>query len=69
MLLFGFTILASLGLHSYWTAADDAIRAAQYAVFIRDIAIAGGLLLVVGLGPGPFAIDNRASRRRSFSHA
>ena len=34
-------------------------------------AIAGGLLLIVGLGPGPFAIDNLASRRRGrvFSHA
>jgi len=69
MLLFGFTILASLTLRPYWAAADDAARAAQYAVFIRDIAIAGGLLLVVGLGPGPFAIDNRANRRRGFSHA
>jgi putative oxidoreductase len=69
MLLFGFTIAASLGLHPYWTATDDALRTAQYAVFIRDIAVAGGLLLVVGLGPGPFAIDNVGRKRRALLHA
>ena len=36
---------------------------------IRDLAVAGGLLLVVGLGPGPFAIDNLGKKRRAFSHA
>ena len=69
MLLFGFTIAASIALHAYWKFSDDAARAAEYAVFIRDVAVAGGLLMVVGLGPGPFAIDNVGRKRRAFSHA
>ena len=69
MLLFGFTLAASLALHAYWKLPDETGRAAEYAVFIRDLAVAGGLLLVVGLGPGPFAIDNLGKKRRAFSHA
>ena len=69
MLLFGFTVATALALHAYWKAPDDASRAAEYAVFIRDLAVAGGLLLLVGLGPGPFAIDNVGSKRQAFSHA
>jgi len=69
MLLFGFAIAAALALHPWWKLTDEAARATQYAVFIRDIAVAGGLLFVVGLGPGPFAIDNIGRKRRAFSHA
>lgn len=68
MLLFGFTIAVSLVLHAYWKMPDNAQRLADYAVFARDIAVAGGLLIVVGLGPGPFAVDNIGRRRRA-SHA
>jgi len=58
MLLFGFTIAASILLHAYWQFPDEPTRLAAYALFARNIAIAGGLLLLVGLGPGPFAFDN-----------
>jgi putative oxidoreductase len=69
MLLFGFTVAASLALHAYWQLPDASMRAAEYAVFVRDLAVAGGLLLIVGLGPGPFAVDNAGRKRRAFSHA
>ena len=41
-----------------------AARAAEFEIFARDFAICGGLLLMVGMGPGPFAIDNRGQGRR-----
>jgi putative oxidoreductase len=69
MLLFGFTVAASLVLHAYWNLPESSRRAVEYAVFIRDLAEAGGLLLVVGLGAGPFAIDNVGNRRGAFLHA
>lgn len=59
VMLFGMTIVATFGLHDFWHYADAAARSAQFAIFIRDFAICGGLLLMVGMGPGPFAIDNR----------
>jgi putative oxidoreductase len=69
MLLFGLTIATALALHAYWKASDHTARAAEYAVFVRELAVAGGLLLIVGLGPGPFAIDNVGKKRRAFLDA
>ena len=48
----------AMALH-LWLPADGAARATELGIFSRDIAICGGLLLMVGMGPGPFAIDNR----------
>ena len=59
VLLFGMTIVATFAMHDYWHYADAHARAAQLGIFTRDFAICGGLLLMVGMGPGPFAIDNR----------
>ena len=64
MLLFGFTVVVSVLMHAYWTLTDPVARAADYDIFIRNIAIAGGLLLLVGMGPGPFAFDNAGEKRR-----
>jgi len=59
VMLFGMTIVATFALHDYWHYADAKARAYEFTIFIRDFAICGGLLLMVGMGPGPFAIDNR----------
>jgi putative oxidoreductase len=59
LMLFAFTVCASVLLHDYWHIRDAASRAADYDIFARNMAIAGGLLLIVGMGAGPFSIDNR----------
>lgn len=64
MLLFAFTIAVSVTMHAYWTIADPLARAADYDIFARNLAIAGGLLLLVGMGPGRFGIDNRGQKKR-----
>ena len=64
VMLFGLTIIGAVVLHDFWRISDSAARAAELGIFARDVAIAGGLLLMVGMGPGPFAIDNRKGKRR-----
>jgi putative oxidoreductase len=59
ILLFGMTMIAAVTMHDFWHFPEAAGRAQQFAIFARDFAICGGLLLLVGLGPGPLAIDNR----------
>jgi len=56
--LFAFTIIATVTMHDYWKLHEAAARAADYDIFVRNLAIAGGLLVLVGLGAGKFAIDN-----------
>ena len=58
VLLFGMTIIAAVTMHDFWHYSEAGARAAQFAIFVRDFAICGGLLLMVGMGPGPFAVDN-----------
>ena len=54
-LLAGFTILATLIFHS--NLGDQT----QMLFFMKNLSIAGGLLLVVSHGAGPYSIDNRRS--------
>ena len=64
VLLFVMTIIAAFGLHDFWHYSDAAARSVQFNIFIRDFAICGGLLLLVGMGPGPFAIDNQPKGKK-----
>jgi putative oxidoreductase len=64
LLLFGFTIAASLLMNDFWKIENPADRAAEYDLFARNMAIAGGLLLLVGMGPGKFALDNPGQGKR-----
>jgi putative oxidoreductase len=52
-LLAGFTIVATAIFHS--NLGDQT----QMLFFMKNLAITGGLLLVVALGAGPYSIDNR----------
>jgi len=52
-LLAGFTLLATLIFHS--NLGDQT----QMLFFMKNLSIAGGLLLVVAHGAGPYSIDNR----------
>jgi putative oxidoreductase len=58
VILFGLTIAAAFALHDFWHYAN-ASREAEFDIFTRDVAICGGLLVMIGLGGGPFALDNR----------
>lgn len=64
MVLFAFTIVVSVLMHAYWQIQNPIDRAADYDIFVRNMAIAGGLLLIVGMGPGAFSVDNTKKKRR-----
>jgi putative oxidoreductase len=56
LLLAGSTVATALLVHGFW-AAPAWQQAAQTAHFVKDLAIAGGLLAVAGAGAGRFAVD------------
>ncbi|HTW33507.1 MAG TPA: DoxX family protein [Rhizomicrobium sp.] len=64
LILFALTIIMSVLIHDYWKISNSVDRDADYDLFIRNMAIAGGLLFLVGMGPGPFAIDQPAKKKR-----
>jgi putative oxidoreductase len=64
VLLFGFTVVVSVAMHNFWSISNPIERASDYEMFARNMAIAGGLLLLVGMGPGPVAIDSMGGQKR-----
>lgn len=58
-LLAGFTLLAGLLFH--YQPADQM----QMIMFMKNLAISGGLLFLVAHGAGEYALDNRLGRRAS----
>lgn len=47
--------------HDFWNA-PDAERALQMAMFLKNLAIIGGLLYAVGAGAGKFSVDGWRER-------
>jgi putative oxidoreductase len=62
MALFLVVVISATVLHNYWEINDIIQRQADFALFARDIAIAGGLLILVGMGPGRFALESAGGR-------
>ena len=52
-LLAGFTLVATLVFHS--NLGDQT----QFLFFMKNLAVTGGLLMVVALGAGPLSVDER----------
>ncbi len=56
-LLAGFSVVSGLIFHA------DFADPMQHILFMKNVAIAGGLLMVVASGPGALALDTRAGSR------
>ena len=55
--LIAFMIPATLYFHNYW-GYPPAMQLAQFHHFVKNLAIIGALLLVMGMGSGPLSVDS-----------
>ncbi len=53
-----FTIAANVVFHAFWSAPADQQYVAQL-LFMKNISVAGGMLLISALGAGPLSVDAR----------
>src|ERR1700736_2448301 len=44
-------------LHNFWTVSDPMMRQMQMVMFMKNVAMLGGALLITQLGPGPWSLD------------
>lgn len=58
LVLFAFTLAVSFVMHDFWAIEDQELARAQTALFMKNMAIAGGLLMLVGLGAGRWSYDS-----------
>jgi putative oxidoreductase len=59
--LFIYLIPTTLYFHNFW-ALEGADAQMQMANFMKNLAVMGGLLMVVAHGPGAYSIDGRIRR-------
>ncbi|WP_333614842.1 DoxX family protein [Psychrobacter sp.] len=57
LLMAGFSIASALLFHQFW------IDESQMNPFMKNIAMAGGFLMIFAHGPGAYSIDNSHTRR------
>lgn len=56
-----FTLLASVLFHPFWSA-PEAQQMVVTLLFMKNISVAGGMLLISALGAGPLSLDARRQR-------
>jgi len=53
-----FVIIATVTLHRYW-GYPQAAQLVQYTFLVKNLAAAGGLILLFATGAGRFSLDNK----------
>jgi putative oxidoreductase len=46
-------------MHNFWTVSDPMARQMQMIMFMKNVAMLGGALLITQLGAGPWSLDSR----------
>jgi putative oxidoreductase len=57
-----FLIPVTLMLHKFWAVQDPMMAQIQMILFMKNVAMLGGALLISQFGAGPFSLDARRSR-------
>ncbi|HUG02032.1 MAG TPA: DoxX family protein [Longimicrobiales bacterium] len=56
LILFAFLVPTALMMHSFWKEADPMQKAVEMAHFMKNLALAGGALLLAYFGGGPYSV-------------
>jgi len=57
-----FLVPVSLMMHKFWTVTDPMMAQIQMVLFMKNVSMLGGALLISQFGAGPFRLDARRSR-------
>jgi putative oxidoreductase len=60
-LLIAFLLPVTLMLHQFWAVKDPMMAQMQMAMFLKNVSIMGGALLISQFGAGPLSLDARRS--------
>ena len=61
-LLVLFLVPVTLMMHKFWTVQDPMMSQIQMILFMKNVSMLGGALLISQFGAGPFSLDARRSR-------
>jgi putative oxidoreductase len=63
LLIILFLIPVTLVMHNFWTLTEPAMRKMQQAMFMKNLSMLGGALLITYFGAGPLSMDSKWNRR------
>ena len=66
-----FLVPITLMMHNFWAAPDKMAAQMQMAMFIKNVSILGGALMIAYFGTGPLSLDslfNNKINKLNFSH-
>ena len=69
VLLILFLIPATYYFHDFWTFEDATVKQLQMIQFMKNLALAGGLLFIVANGPGGGSLDALLSKKTSSTRS
>ena len=58
-------LLGVTPLHKFWGISDPMMQQIQMTMFMKNLAMLGGALLITQLGTGPWSLDARSPRVQS----
>lgn len=57
-----FLVPVTFSMHKFWGITDPMMAQIQMIMFMKNVAILGGALLISQFGAGPFSLDARRAR-------
>jgi putative oxidoreductase len=64
-MLVAFLVPVTLSMHAFWAVKDPMMAQMQFAMFMKNLGLLGGALLVAHLGAGPYSLDARREAAHS----
>lgn len=55
-----FLVPVTLTMHAFWAAADPQMQQLQMIMFMKNVSMLGGALLLAYFGAGPLSLDSRS---------
>jgi len=62
-LLILFLVPVTLMMHNFWAVTDPMMHGIQLAMFMKNVSMLGGALLITHFGAGPLSLDARLPAR------
>ncbi len=64
-LLIAFLVPVTIMMHPFWATPDPLMHQIHQVMLLKNVSIAGGVLLILAFGAGPLSVDARRHARHS----
>lgn len=54
-----FLVMVTPLMHNFWAVSDPTMHMMQFVMFMKNVSMLGGALLISQLGAGPWSLDSR----------